>query len=283
MNRGTQGALMKQVSRFFIITLGSIIVGILCLVAFLVWNNPSIQRARTQWEYDKAALEGAMLGLGIPPRQQATGTGHFTLKNLPGIQFHVPREHLDFMPTDPNGEVDMLGLTFYLPDMTSTQALQKSGTYKARYPFQVMVFMYPVANYIRCWGDHCLGHEFALFQSRIDYFQQKPQLNKETPLFPILSLQNGQYDPALKLVMYKGIEESNMGFDKMYLPPKADPRNPKEWIHCTGYACHQHWFRDGMKIEILFKRYLLFKHAEIRAKVDQKINEYMEKAVGCES
>lgn len=266
---------MKRILNRFLVVVVSAIALSLCFFSILFWSDPVLQRAHIKWKRDKAALEKVLSNRGISLRE-ISSIGYFTLKKLPGIQFYVPREYL-IMPSQPNGETVALGLFFYFPGMQSVRTVQKKGLYNIYFPFGIGVFMTPLANYRPCWGNFCLSRKFALFQNEIKYFLQEPQFNSS--FHQTLSLKNGQYDPILKLDMYQVRKKGNLCFDKFYLPPNSDSSNPGEWIHCNIYGCRQHWFRDGIKIEILFKEYLLSMHAEIRKKIDQKIEEYMEKTV----
>lgn len=257
-------------------------IGFYC-IAYLVPSNPhkrtQFEITQTQAEYDHAAVSGARLGLGLPPTLIVQGTAHFTLENLKGVQFHIPREHLELMPNEPDGETDMISMSFYLPNMDSAATLLKNNTYDQNLPFEVRVTLSTQTNYIHCWGNQCLDQPFALFQNEIQFFQQFPR--GETKNLQPIALKNKHYVKSLNLDAYQGRKQNstNEGImhDIIYLSPRSNPRNPSEWIKCEGYACNHHRFRDGMLFKTSFSRDLITKQAEIRNKVDMKIEEYMTK------
>lgn len=233
--------------------------------------------------------------------EHGQGIGHFTLKGLKDIQLTVPRQYINFKPNEPDGETDALTLTFYLPDMKPYQEMEKTMTSREMHPYEVSIYISSQSRYARCWEGECLGPEFALFQSDVNRFQvtlksdpvreacTTEEIAKRTYRFercpnpPPRSprcLRNGHYNKILNLVAYQGKEKAQLNngqevFHTVYLKLGADPCHPKEWIHCQGYACEQHWFRNGMQVKALFKRYLLSRHAEIHNKLDQKLDEFI--------
>lgn len=258
-------------------------------------DQPSIK------ECEEAVIAGIGQGLGFPPLEQGQGIGHFTLEGLKDVYLTMPRKYINFKPNRPDGETDALNLTFYFPEMKSYQEMAKTMTSREMYPYEISVFISGTAHYIKCWEGGCLGTEFALFQVDIRHFQVAPKIDpswdacfkeecaKRTYRFdrcpnpsppPPRCLKDGHYDKALNLVAYLGREKARLNhrqevFHTVYLKPGADPCYPKEWIYCEGYACNQHWFRNGMRVKSLFSRHLLPRHAEIRTQLDHKIDEFI--------
>jgi hypothetical protein len=264
--------------KYFYLKLALTLIALPCVA--LALHNESSQCTLPELAKTPAGAEDSL------PQQAEADTGHFSLKNLPGVQLTIPRGYLmpEFSGLDGERERLILRFHFY-PGM---KELVSEKTMRARAVLVAIASKYDVCT--AHWGSAYLGHEFASFQAAIEFFpefvlpftaeEHAKALPPSHPSHIIKFLENGQIDPATGLMAYPG-KQCNEGpaggkvCDVMYLPPQADSCNPKEWINCRKNICEQIWFRDGCYIVVWFGRTLMLHHADIRKAVDLKLDEFI--------
>jgi hypothetical protein len=219
------------------------------------------------------------------PQQAESDIGHFSLKALPGVQFSIPRDYFE----SGSGFFDEERLILRFNFSPGMKELVSEKTMHARTISVSIVSKYHLISY---WGSAYLGPESTFFQCNLElspFGDRVPFIGGERdkdlpfshPSRVQKCLENGKIDPATGLMAYPGkhcYKEPAGGkvCDVMYLPPQADPCNPKEWIRCGEDICTQVWFRDdGCCVVIWFKRTLMPHHADIRKAIDLKLDEFI--------
>jgi len=197
-----------------------------------------------------------------------------------GVKINIPREYIIAASNEPDGPSISGHLKFYYPDMTGKRKLvepgneRKASEISARYSWSEGSL-----DSVRCfdewWNKWCKTKKQQAYTSALG-----PAGSPKNQFEDVMNNAKPVYDEKLDMYYYdpqpNNFLPGTKSLGRMYYHGNIE--DPDYWLICEGICKSKLWFEDGkIEIEYSFSQTLRFEHEEIRKKLNEKIDSFIEK------